>query len=411
MNSTADNTPPHEDRLDEAIAEYLEAVDAGRPLDRDEWLARHPDLADDLRAFLAHREGFIRAADVLAAPAPSLLGTIRYFGDYELLEEIARGGMGVVYRARQISLNRIVALKMILAGQLASAADVRRFQTEAEAAANLDHPNIVPIYEVGEHQGQHYFSMKLIEGGNLEQQMNTIGQDPKAIACLIATVARAVHYAHQRGLLHRDLKPANILLDGDGHPHVTDFGLAKRLEGSAGSTQSGAIVGTPAYMPPEQARAEKALTTAADVYSLGAILYELLTGQPPFRAASPLEVLMQVRYREPAPLAELNPKADADLAAVALKCLEKEPNHRYPSAAALAEELEAWLRGEAVRARPLGRLRRRLRWTRQHITISTLALGSQIIPLLSIWGGWLAGGLATPMALFLDHPAIACSSP
>jgi hypothetical protein len=408
MSSSPERTPQRERRLDEAIAEYLEAAEVGRAPDADEWLARHPDLADELRAFLADRADFLRAAGELAPPPPPPqgpgdgptgvqgeapatplpLGTVRYFGDYELLEEIARGGMGVVYKARQISLGRNVALKMILAGQLASEADVRRFRTEAEAAANLDHPNIVPIYEVGEHDGQHYFSMKLIGGGSLDHRTAEFFQDPRSAARLVSVVARAVHFAHQRGILHRDLKPANILLDADGQPHVTDFGLAKSLTEGAGSTQSGAIVGTPSYMPPEQARAEKLLTTAADVYSLGAILYELLTGRPPFRAATPVDTVLQVLDQEPAPPVTLNPKADAELAAVALKCLEKDPSHRYPSAAALAEELEGWLRGEGVHARPVGRLRRRLRWARMHPTILLILwglVGTQVLWLLIAW--------------------------
>jgi hypothetical protein len=427
MNSSADNTPPRERRLDEAIAEYLEAAEVGRAPAPEEWLARHPDLADDLRAFLADRAGFVRAAGELAPPAlppqgpgeaPTLvptepppasspLGTVRYFGDYELLDEVARGAMGVVYRARQISLNRLVALKMILAGQLASEADVRRFRTEAEAAANLDHPNIVPIYEVGEHEGQHYFSMKLIDGGSLDRRIAELSGNSGSAAQLVAIAARAVHHAHQRGILHRDLKPANVLIDADGQPHVTDFGLAKRLADGPGATQLGAIVGTPAYMPPEQARAEKLLTTAADVYSLGAILYELLTGRPPFRAATPLDTILQVLDQEPAPPVSGNPKVDADLAAVALKCLDKNPNRRYVSAAALAEELERWQRGEPVQARPTGRLRRRLRWLKLHPAMHLLVTLGLFLPALSALVLWSMGEISASAAGFsILFPAV-----
>jgi WD40 repeat protein len=301
---------------------------------------------------------------------------VRYFGDYELVEVLARGGMGVVYRARQVTLNRIVALKMILSGRLASDADVQRFKTEAESAANLDHPNIVPIYEVGEYQGQHYFSMKLIEGGNLAKwiadrrpadgQWRLDRHQERQAARHLATVARAVHHAHQRGILHRDLKPANILLDSAGVPHVTDFGLAKRVEADSGATHSGAIVGTPSYIAPEQARAEKQLTTGVDVYSLGAILYELVTGRPPFLGTTVLDTILQVIEKEPADPIRINPAANRDLSVVALKCLRKDPGGRYESAAALADDLERWLRGEPILARPASRFERGVKWARRN---------------------------------------------
>ena len=309
--------------------------------------------------------------------APSLLGTtVGYIGDYELVSEIARGGMGVVYRARQVTLNRTVALKMILTGQLAGEEEVKRFKTEAEAAANLDHPNIVPIYEVGEFEGQHYFSMKLIEGGSLAQRLRA---DVKNFALrdrvrLLATVARAVHHAHQRGVMHRDLKPGNILLDAEGQPHVTDFGLAKHVEGDSQLTHSGAVVGTPSYMAPEQARGSKGITTAVDVFSLGAMLYELATGRPPFVGATVTDTILQLLNTEPKRPSSLSAKVDRDLDTICLKCLEKDPALRYDSAAALADELDRWLRGEPIAARAISRTEHAWRWCRRNPALAALYL-------------------------------------
>jgi WD40 repeat protein/tRNA A-37 threonylcarbamoyl transferase component Bud32 len=299
---------------------------------------------------------------------------IRYFGDYELLEEIARGGMGVVYRARQTSLNRIVALKMILARQLAGQEDVKRFYAEAEAAANLDYPGIVPIFEVGEHEGQHYFSMGYVEGSSLAGAVADGPFPSRKAAQLTKKVSEAVAYAHSHGVIHRDLKPANVLLDQDGQTRVTDFGLAKRVEGKSDLTASGQILGTPSYMPPEQAAGKlDQIKETADVYALGAILYTLLTGRPPFQADNPLDTLMQVLEREPVSPRQLNPTVPRDLETICLKSLEKEPRRRYASARELADELERFLEGRPILARPIGPLHRVWRWCKRRPVVAGLS--------------------------------------
>jgi hypothetical protein len=414
MNPASDDSARN-GRLEAILHAYLQAVDAGRAPDRAALLRQHPDLAPELAAFFANQDAVAQVAQAMAparaaaesatlAPGESAVpppGTrVRYFGDYELLEEIARGGMGVVYRARQISLNRLVALKMILAGQVASEADVQRFRIEAEAAAGLDHPNIVPIYEVGEHQQQHYFSMKLIDGGNLGEHLPRTRQDPRAAARLLATVARAVHHAHQRGILHRDLKPGNILLDAAGDPHVTDFGLAKRVEGGS-VTQSGAIVGTPSFMAPEQAAGKKGLTVAADVYGLGAVLYALLTGRPPFVAETLMDTLLLVLEKEAERPRALNPAIDADLETICLKCLEKEPAQRYESAAALADDLERWREGQPIQARASGALERAVKWARRQPTIAALWGIIVVLSLAGVFSLWAGRGQALLVVLAL----------
>ncbi len=276
--------------------------------------------------------------------------TGRTFGDYELLEELGRGGMGVVYKAVQKELKRTVALKMVLSGALSSDEDVQRFRIEAEAAARLNHANIVKVYEVGSVDGCHFFSMEYVNGPSLSQRLDDGPLSSHAAARYVLLIARAVHHAHRHGILHRDLKPGNILLDADDQPHVTDFGLAKKLD-DAGQTRTGSVMGTPSYMPPEQAAGRiRELGPHSDVYSIGAILYELLTGRPPFRSDTALDTLLHVLEREPAPPRLLNPKVDRDLETICLKCLEKEPRERYATAEALATDLQRYLNGDSIEA-------------------------------------------------------------
>jgi hypothetical protein len=312
--------------------------------------------------------------------------------------------MGIVYKARQISLNRIVALKRIRAGQLATAEEVGRFRREATAAAALDHAHIVPILEVGEHGGHHYFTMKLIEGGNLATRGDTVRGDTRATARLLAAVARAVHHAHQRQILHRDLKPSNILLDSDGRPHVSDFGLAQPLEREGKLTQSGAIVGTPEYMAPEQARGEKGLTTAADVYGVGAILYFLLTGRPPFQGDYNWETLKQVVEQEPAAPRSLAPGTNRDLETICLKCLEKAPAQRYGSTEALAEELENWLEGTPIKARPARATERLWKWARRRPARATVLAASVLLLALgaALWVQYRDLQFANALAISME---------
>ena len=317
---------------------------------------------------------------------------IKYFGDYELLDEIARGGMGVVYRARQVNLNRIVALKMILAGQLAGSEDVQRFYTEAEAAAQLDHVGIVPIFEIGEHQGQHYFSMGFIEGSSLAQEISEGPLDPNKSARLLRDVSAAMAYAHDRGVIHRDLKPANILLDHASQAKVTDFGLAKKTKDDSDLTGTGQILGTPAYMPPEQAAGKvDDIGPLADVYSLGAVLYCLLTARPPFQAASPMDTLLQVLESEPVAPRTLVPQLPLDLETICLKCLEKDPQRRYQSAGALQEELDRFLSGQPIQARPISQVQRAWRWCKRKPALAALySMSAAVLLALGIGGPLVA---------------------
>ncbi len=437
MSPYPDDSAARETALHDVIRVYLEAVDAGHPPDRSVLLLRHPQLAGELAAFFADQDQASRTAKamqfettaahlkpgsssddatsgLMASPerSRSQPRRIRYFGDYELLDEIARGGMGVVYKARQAKLDRIVAVKMILAGQLASPADVARFHSEAQAAAKLDHSGIVPIHEVGEHEGQHYFSMGYVAGQSLLERLATGPLPPRTAAELLRMVALAVQYAHEQGIIHRDLKPSNILLDVEGKPRVTDFGLAKRLGGDSELTATGQILGTPSYMPPEQAAgAATEIGPASDVYSLGAILYATLTGRPPFQAASPVDTLTQVRFADPASPRLLNPAVTKDLETICLKCLEKEPRSRYARAAELAEDLRRFLHDEPIVARPVGAVERAARWMRKQkrsVFVGALAAAAAVVFVLTailVWQ-WHERSLLGQLRLETDTPGL-----
>jgi WD40 repeat protein/tRNA A-37 threonylcarbamoyl transferase component Bud32 len=383
----ADNSSSSDARLDAIVAEYYEARDAGRPLTADELAARYPDLAVQIRQFIGDVENVAavlqhrpRAADLAETVAASGEQTaalragaiVRYFGDYEVLGELGRGGMGVVYQARQRKLKRVVALKMIMVGQLATDSQMQRFQAEARAAARLTHPGIVSVHEVGTHDGQHFYTMDFVAGGSLAGLHRDEPVPARRAAELVKQLAEAVHYAHEQGVVHRDLKPANVLLTSNGAPRITDFGLAKRLWTDDDSqqqsiTESGQIIGTAGYMSPEQAAGKTRLVgPPADIYSLGAILYALLTSRAPFVGESQADTILQVIHKEPVSPRTLNPSTPRDLETICIKCLEKEPHKRYGTAQLLADDLTRFLENRPVLARPISRVARAWRWCRRN---------------------------------------------
>jgi hypothetical protein len=362
----------------------------------EEYLERFPAYSGPLRRqFAVHRLLASPDLSVTAGPSSTLDGPPPGDGllpsvpGYEVLGELGRGGMGVVYQARHLRLDRLTALKVIR-GE-AGAEELRRFRTEAEAAARLDHPNVVRVYEVGEAAGRPFVALEYANGGSLADRLHGDALPAREAAQLLIPLARAVHYAHQHQVIHRDLKPANVLLAADGTPKVADFGLAKRLDADAGQTSTGAVLGTPSYMAPEQAEG-KPVGPAADVYALGAILYECLTSRPPFKAATALETVRQVVREEPVPPGRLQPGVPRDLETVCLKCLEKDPSKRYRAADELADDLARFLAGEPVRARPTPAVERAVKWARRRPTAAALlgACTLAVAGLLAVWAGFTA---------------------
>jgi eukaryotic-like serine/threonine-protein kinase len=417
------DTAPLTSRLDQAVAEYLAAVESGAALDRQETLARYADVAADLEQFFADHDRFTNLAEpvrslvagssdtprqnsgsdaTLAVDAAAHISQrherdssdsfVERIGDYEILRELGRGGMGVVYQARHTSLNRIVALKTILAGQHASLEDLNRFLEEAKAAAALDHPGIVPIYEIGQHNDQPFFSMAFVEGPSLSRVLEDGPLPPHVAVRIFRKIVEAVAYAHAKGVIHRDLKPANILLAGEhardrkqldaSQPKITDFGLAKLLDSDSNLTASGQLLGTPLYMSPEQAAGRvREIGPASDIYSLGAILYVLLTGRPPFASDNPVEVILRVLESEPTLPRQLRPGVPRDLECICLKCLEKQSADRYTTADLLADDLDRFLRQEPVEARSPTIGQRFRRWMRRQPVLAwhVVCLGALLV--------------------------------
>ena len=355
-----------DEQLAALLAELTERQSRGEVIDIHAVAGGHPDFGDELvelwgAVMLANAIGsdasqqIAKSGEFADDSSPDSLAALTLpcrWGDYELLAEIGRGGMGVVYHARQESLSRDVAVKMIIEGKLASSIDQQRFQKEAEATAKLDHPCIVPVYEVGHFDGRPYFTMKYIAGETLQDRIARGPLSPRIAARILAEVAEGIAFAHSQGVLHRDLKPSNIIIDGQERPHVTDFGLAKQIDQGQSLTRTGSILGTPAYMPPEQAAGNRgSIGVQSDVYSLGAVLYAMLTGQPPFKADTHVDTVLQVLEQDPIPPHVLNPHANRDLEMIALKCLQKPKDLRYHSASELAADLRAFLNDESIAAR------------------------------------------------------------
>lgn len=379
-SETDSKSGKREQLLEEVIADYIRACETGDSPDRRQLLDRHPGAANELRQFFEQRDRLNQMAEPIRGFADDLFRAvgpgqqISYVGNYELLQEIARGGMGVVFKARQTTLGRIVAVKMIVAGRMATEDDVKRFQVEAQAAASLQHPHIVSIHEVGQHEGWHYFSMDYVEGRDLSAFLRENLLPAKRAATYVCQMAEAIHYAHQQGTLHRDLKPSNILIDIHDQVRITDFGLAMRVEGESELTRTGQIVGTPSYMPPEQAQGRRSLVgPASDVYSLGAILYECLTGRAPFRSDSVLKTIEQVIHVEAASPRALNAGIPRDLETICLKCLQKEPHRRYGTAQLLADDLQCYLENRPILARPVSAIERTWRWCRRKPVVAGLS--------------------------------------
>jgi serine/threonine-protein kinase len=383
---------------------YVDQLHRGGTPDRDALLARRPDLArmleclDGLNKLALPPDGepatVSPTAMIESSSAnhePSVPRVHSTFGKYFLEAELGRGGMGVVFKARQTDLGRQVALKMVLSTHLASPEALARFQEEARAAAGLTHPHIVTVYEAGQIEGQPYFAMQYVAGSSLSQRLRSGPLEPDEAARIVLAIAGAVQHLHSHGILHRDLKPSNILLDEAGQPYVTDFGLVKTLTGDQQRTVSGAIVGTPSYMSPEQAASRRDLGPASDVYGLGAILYELLTGQPPFREESPLDTLVQVMESEPAAPRRLRPHIPAELELICLRCLEKNPAERFPSAGALADALAAFLKGEETGLSLPGMRYRVRHWSRREPALVSRLIMLPVCLVLAQLGYTLAG--------------------